>query len=78
MPIQLGLQLGHDIKKRVQAQLGLCVSVGIARNCFLAKVASTQAKPDGLLALDAAADVHAALAATAVERLPGANTALLE
>jgi DNA polymerase IV len=44
-PVQIGAQLRDTVRERV----GLTITVGIARTRFLAKVASGQAKPDGLL-----------------------------
>jgi len=44
-PVQIGAQLRDAVRERV----GLPITVGIARTKFLAKVASQQAKPDGLL-----------------------------
>jgi DNA polymerase-4 len=44
-PIQIAERLRADVRDRV----GLPISVGIARTKFLAKVASQEAKPDGLL-----------------------------
>jgi DNA polymerase IV len=44
-PVQIGAQLRADVRDRV----GLPITVGIARTKFLAKVASQEAKPDGLL-----------------------------
>jgi DNA polymerase-4 len=44
-PVQIGAQLRTAVRERV----GLPITVGIARTKFLAKVASQQAKPDGLL-----------------------------
>ncbi|GER24363.1 DNA polymerase IV [Zafaria cholistanensis] len=43
--------IGDMIRRRIRTELGLPASVGIARNKFVAKVASTRAKPDGLLAV---------------------------
>ncbi len=42
MPIDLalGLSLGEDIRTAARAELGLAVSVGVARNKFIAKLAS--------------------------------------
>ncbi|MGW0637606.1 DNA polymerase IV [Nocardia salmonicida] len=42
------IEIGHRLRAQVAAQVGLPISVGIARNKFLAKVASAVAKPDGL------------------------------
>jgi DNA polymerase-4 len=44
-PVQIGAQLRADVRDHV----GLPITVGIARTKFLAKVASQEAKPDGLL-----------------------------
>jgi DNA polymerase-4 len=42
------IEIGHGIRKRVRAELGLPASVGIAATKFVAKLASEIAKPDGL------------------------------
>ena len=42
-------QMALTIKRRVKDELGLCTSVGIAGCKVVAKVASEQSKPDGLL-----------------------------
>ena len=70
--IQAGAQLGHQIRAAVLAELNLRVSVGVARNCFLAKLAASEAKPDGLASFEASAAVQGLLERTAVERIPGA------
>lgn len=44
-PLAIGARLRRDVRIRV----GLPITVGIARTKFLAKVASQEAKPDGLL-----------------------------
>ncbi len=44
-PVQIGARLREQVRDRV----GLPITVGIARTKFLAKVASQEAKPDGLL-----------------------------
>jgi DNA polymerase IV len=43
------LEIGTRLRARVREQVGLPITVGIARTKFLAKVASGVAKPDGLL-----------------------------
>jgi DNA polymerase-4 len=44
-PVQIAQRLRADVRDRV----GLPITVGVARTKFLAKVASQEAKPDGLL-----------------------------
>src|SRR5271156_7177511 len=44
-PVQIAVRLRADVRDHV----GLPITVGIARTKFLAKVASQEAKPDGLL-----------------------------
>jgi DNA polymerase-4 len=44
-PVEIAARLRSDVRSRV----GLPITVGIARTKFLAKVASQEAKPDGLL-----------------------------
>ena len=44
-PVQIGARLREQVREKV----GLPITVGIARTKFLAKVASQEAKPDGLL-----------------------------
>jgi DNA polymerase IV len=46
------------IRRRVRAEVGLPISVGVASTKFLAKVASAQAKPDGLLHMDPATEIE--------------------
>jgi DNA polymerase-4 len=43
------VQIGARLRDRVRDEVGLPITVGIARTKFLAKVASQEAKPDGLL-----------------------------
>ncbi len=43
--------VGSDIKRRVREDTGLAISVGIAANRYLAKLASDEDKPDGLLVI---------------------------
>lgn len=46
-------QIGTHIRRRVHDELGLSCSVGIAATKFVAKLASSTAKPDGLLVVPA-------------------------
>ncbi|MEH0110148.1 DNA polymerase IV [Tersicoccus sp. MR15.9] len=43
------LQIARMLRERIRTELGLPATVGIADTKFVAKIASTQAKPDGLL-----------------------------
>jgi DNA polymerase-4 len=45
-------EIASAIRYRVRAQLGLPISVGVARTKHLAKIASQVAKPDGLFVVD--------------------------
>ena len=45
-------EIAKAIRQRVRAELGLPISVGVARTKHLAKIASQVAKPDGLLIID--------------------------
>ena len=44
--------IAMTIRQRVRAELGLPISVGVARTKHLAKIASQVAKPDGLVVVD--------------------------
>ena len=50
-------EIGARLRERVSTELGVTCSVGIAKNKFLAKLASTHAKPDGLLLVPAEATI---------------------
>ncbi|WP_091227149.1 DNA polymerase IV [Microbacterium sp. 3J1] len=45
-------QIAVRLRERVRADVGLAISVGVARTKFLAKVASAVSKPDGLLVVE--------------------------
>ncbi|WEK61674.1 MAG: DNA polymerase IV [Candidatus Microbacterium colombiense] len=45
-------QIAAHLRERVRTEVGLAISVGIARTKFLAKVASAVSKPDGLLLVE--------------------------
>jgi DNA polymerase-4 len=46
------IEMAKAIRRRVKDELGLPISVGVARTKHLAKIASQVAKPDGLVAVD--------------------------
>jgi DNA polymerase IV len=72
-PAEIALRL----RSAVLAQVGLPITVGVARTKFLAKVASGVAKPDGLLVVPAE-DELAFLHPLPVERLWGVGPATSE
>src|SRR5579859_6195603 len=45
-------EIARTIRRRVRSELGLAISVGVARTKHLAKIASQVAKPDGLVVVD--------------------------
>lgn len=49
-------EIARTIRQRVRAELGLPISIGVARTKHLAKIASQVAKPDGLVVVDPAAE----------------------
>ncbi|ABL84046.1 DNA-directed DNA polymerase [Nocardioides sp. JS614] len=63
-------QIGRGLRARVKDEVGLPISVGIARTKYLAKVASAVSKPDGLLAVSPDGE-QAFLHPLPVERLWG-------
>ncbi len=70
------VEIAAALRRRVRAEVGLPISVGVARTKFLAKVASGVAKPDGLRVVEPA-DELAFLHPLPVESLwgVGAKTA---
>jgi len=63
-------EIAARLRREIREQVGLPVTVGIARTKFLAKVASAVAKPDGLLLVEPDAEL-AFLHPLPVERLWG-------
>src|SRR5258706_13029251 len=51
-------EISRSIRHRVRAELGLPISVGVARTKHLAKIASQVAKPDGLVVVDRNAELE--------------------
>jgi DNA polymerase IV len=50
-------EIAKKIRRRVRTELGLSISVGVARTKHLAKIASQVAKPDGLVVVDPATEL---------------------
>jgi DNA polymerase-4 len=63
-------EIARRLRERVRAEVGIPVTVGVARTKFLAKVASGVAKPDGLLVVPPAEEL-AFLHPLPIERLWG-------
>jgi DNA polymerase IV len=51
------VEIARAIRQRVRAEIGLPISVGVARTKHLAKIASQVAKPDGLMVVDPDAEL---------------------
>lgn len=51
-------EIAATIRRRVRTELGLAISVGVARTKHLAKIASQVAKPDGLVVVDPGAELE--------------------
>jgi DNA polymerase-4 len=49
--------IAQAVRRRVREELGLPISIGVARTKHLAKIASQVAKPDGLVVVDPAAEL---------------------
>jgi DNA polymerase-4 len=63
-------RMGEKIRQRIKDELGITASIGIAGAKVVAKIASEQAKPDGLVEV-AASEEAAFLKPLAIGRLPG-------
>src|SRR5579871_300932 len=50
-------EIATSIRRRVREELGLPISIGVARTKHLAKIASQVAKPDGLVVVDPAGEL---------------------
>ncbi len=52
------VEIAKTIRTRVRTELGLPISIGVARTKHLAKIASQVAKPDGLVIVDPAVELE--------------------
>src|SRR5262249_7147246 len=50
-------EIASAVRRRVRTELGLPISIGVARTKHLAKIASQVAKPDGLVVVDPATEI---------------------
>ncbi|MCX8033216.1 MAG: DNA polymerase IV [Thermoleophilia bacterium] len=71
------VQTAWLIQQRVRQEVGLSISVGVATNKLVAKVASDQSKPGGFTVVSPGEEAEF-LAPLPVERLPGIGPALLK
>ncbi|WP_327282363.1 MULTISPECIES: DNA polymerase IV [unclassified Streptomyces] len=71
---EAALETGQMLRAAIQAATGLSASVGLAGSKMLAKVASEEAKPDGLLLIEPGTE-RALLAPMSVRTLPGVGPA---
>ncbi len=67
-------RVASDVKSRVKSRTGLTVSVGVASNKFLAKLASDLEKPDGLTIIEPDR-IHEVLDPLAIRKLWGVGPA---
>ncbi len=51
-------EIANNVRARVRTELGLPMSIGVARTKHLAKIASQVAKPDGLVVVDPATELE--------------------
>jgi DNA polymerase-4 len=51
-------EIATTVRRRVRTEIGLPISIGVARTKHLAKIASQVAKPDGLVVVDPASELH--------------------
>jgi DNA polymerase IV len=66
--------VAHEVRRRVHAERGLTVSVGVGPNKLVAKIASDHGKPDGLVVVRPS-QVESFLAPLPVRRLHGVGPA---
>ncbi|WP_051943078.1 DNA polymerase IV [Streptacidiphilus rugosus] len=74
---ELARALGEDLRADIAAKVGLTASVGLSTTKFLAKIASEQAKPDGLVLIEAGRE-REVLQPLPVRALPGVGPATAE
>jgi len=73
-----GARCADVIRDVVKARLGMVVSVGVAHNKLLSKLASAAAKPDGRRVISSREDIADLLASTPAHRLPGCGGAMAQ
>ncbi len=76
-PTTNAVAVAEQIRAQVKAEVGITVSVGVAPNKFLAKVASDWNKPDGVYVIHDA-DVEHFVAKLPVKKIPGVGPKAVE
>jgi DNA polymerase-4 len=71
------MALAEKVKLRIKNELGLSVSIGIARNKLMAKIGSDYVKPDGIIYILPGHE-KSFLANLPVEKIPGVGPAVRE
>ncbi|TYZ57129.1 hypothetical protein PybrP1_007177 [[Pythium] brassicae (nom. inval.)] len=66
-----GLAVAHRIREEIVAQTRCLASVGVSYNILLAKLASKQAKPDGMYQIESPERAEPFLLSLAIRDLPG-------
>ncbi len=74
---ELARAVGEDLREDIRSKVGLTGSVGLSTTKFLAKIASEQAKPDGLVLIEAGRE-REVLDSLSVRALPGVGPATEE
>lgn len=76
-PTSNPIEVANQIRQRVQGEVGITVSVGVAPNKFLAKVASDWNKPNGCFAINSD-DVFEFVSKLPVGKIPGVGPKSVE
>ncbi|WP_042386884.1 DNA polymerase IV [Streptacidiphilus melanogenes] len=74
---ELARAVAEDLREDIRTKVGLTASVGLSTTKFLAKIASEQAKPDGLVLIEAGRE-REVLDTLSVRALPGVGPATEE
>ncbi|WP_042371104.1 DNA polymerase IV [Streptacidiphilus neutrinimicus] len=74
---ELARAVAEDLREDIRTRVGLTASVGLSTTKFLAKIASEQAKPDGLVLIEAGRE-REVLDTLSVRALPGVGPATEE
>jgi len=76
-PSQRGKAFAESIRRAIAEECGYSVSVGVARNKMLAKIASKLAKPNGVVVIEDEADLERCFRQLPSSHLPKCNEPLI-